>query len=169
MTETLSPSLPEDVERRVEAVLKEACDRGLTLVTAESCTGGLLASLLTDVDGGAHAFDRGFVAYTDAAKHELLGVSLDLLQGAGAVSAPVAAAMAEGALAASAGDIALSVTGFAGRGAPGDEPGLVFLGLARRKGEVRVSEHHFGDIGRGAVRIACLKHGLRMIQSALMA
>ena len=73
-TETLSPAIPEDVEDDVYRLLKAICDAELKLVTAESCTGGLLASLLTDVEGCGHAFERGFVTYTDAAKSEMLGV-----------------------------------------------------------------------------------------------
>jgi len=167
MTETLSPTLPPGTERKVHRVLKSACDRELILATAESCTGGLFASLLTDVDGCAHAFDRGFVTYTDQAKTQLLGVPAELIAEHGVVSAKVARAMALGALENSEADIALSVTGFAGRGGPDDEPGLVFLGVARRGGEAGTSEHHFGDIGRGAVRLACLDKGLDLLLAAL--
>jgi nicotinamide-nucleotide amidase len=168
MTETLSPALPADVEAAVHQVLKAACDRGLKLVTAESCTGGLLASLLTDVDGCGHAFERGFVPYTDAAKHALLDVPLPLLQRFTAVSAPVAGAMATGALARSGGDIALSITGFAGRGAADEEPGLVYFALARRDSAVRIEQARFGDIGRGPVRIACLRKALDMLGAELV-
>lgn len=167
MTETLSSTLPADVERKVHRVLKMACDLDLTLATAESCTGGLFASVLTDVDGCAHAFDRGFVAYTEEAKTDLLAVPSGLIETCGAVSAPVARAMTEGALAKSRADIVLAVTGFAGRGAPGDEPGLVFLAVGRRGADIQVCEKHFGDIGRGAVRIECLKVGLDMLLAAL--
>ncbi|WP_297507804.1 CinA family protein [uncultured Caulobacter sp.] len=167
MTETLSPTLPPAVEHKVETVLRIACAESLTLATAESCTGGLFASVLTDVDGRAHAFERGFVTYTDQAKAQVLGVPATLLESQGAVSAPVARAMAEGAVRASEADIALSVTGFAGRGAPDDEAGLVFLAVARRDGPVTVTEHHFGDVGRGAVRIACLDAGLDMLLATL--
>jgi nicotinamide-nucleotide amidase len=167
MTETLSPTLPAPVERKVHQVLETVCDLGLTIATAESCTGGLFASLLTDVDGCAHAFDRGFVSYTDQAKSDLLDVPPELIETHGAVSEAVARAMAAGALARSEADIVLAVTGFAGRGGPDDEPGLVFLAVGRRDAEIDVSEHHFGDIGRGAVRIACLDAGLNMLQALL--
>jgi nicotinamide-nucleotide amidase len=167
MTETLSPALPADVEAVVLEVLKAAGDRELKLVTAESCTGGMLASLLTDVEGFSHAFERGFVPYTDEAKHALLDVPLPLLERFTAVSAPVAEAMAAGALARSSGDIALSITGFAGRGGPNEEAGLVYFALARRDSAVRIEEAHFGDVGRGPVRIACLRTALRMLRSAL--
>src|SRR5688572_12157344 len=132
MVETLSPALPPNIERLVERVLKAACDRELTLATAESCTGGLLASLLTDVEGCAHAFDRGFVTYAAEAKAELLGVHPGLLDSPGPVSEAVARQMAEGALRHSRADLAVSVTGFAGPGGPGDTPGLVHFALARR-------------------------------------
>lgn len=166
MTETLSPTLPPDVEALVMQVLKAACDRALKLVTAESCTGGLLASLLTDVDGCAHAFERGFVTYTDEAKTELLDVPAEMIARHTAVSGPVAEAMAKGALRRSRGDIALSVTGFAGRGAEDEEPGLVFFALARTGRDIRIDERHFGDVGRGEVRIACLRHALEMLRDA---
>lgn len=169
MTETLSPALPADVERLIEVVLKQACDRGLKLVTAESCTGGLLASLLTDVEGRGHAFDRGFVPYTDEAKTQALDVPADLLRRFTAVSAPVAEAMARGALARSGGDIAISITGFAGRGAPGEEPGLVFFAVLRRGEAARLHEAHFGDIGRGPVRLACLRQALEMLRETVCA
>ncbi|HEX2802059.1 MAG TPA: CinA family protein, partial [Phenylobacterium sp.] len=149
------------------AVLREACDRRLKLVTAESCTGGLLASVLTDVDGFGHAFERGFVTYTDESKMELLDVPPGLLARHGAVSPQVAEAMATGALIRSSGDVAMAVTGFAGRGAPEDEPGLVFFALARRGRPVWIQEAHFGDIGRGPVRLACLRHALRMLRDNL--
>jgi nicotinamide-nucleotide amidase len=167
MAETLSPSLPPKVEDLAYRVAKAACDKDLRLVTAESCTGGLVASLLTDIDGCAHAFERGFVTYTDDAKHELVGVPLSLLRDHGAVSAAVARAMALGALAASKGHIALSVTGFAGRGAPDEEPGLVYFGLAGHGRETVVVRKRFGDVGRGAVRLACLEVGLEMLLDAI--
>lgn len=166
-TETLSPAIPEDVEHDVYRLLKAICDAKLKLVTAESCTGGLLASLLTDVDGSGHAFERGFVTYTDAAKSEMLGVDQGLLEDKGAVSREVAIAMAEGALTRSSGDLALSVTGFAGPAGEDDEEGLVHFGLARRGGETLHCEEHFGACGRGEVRLKCLRTALRMLDSAL--
>ena len=160
MAEALSPALPGPIEERTHAVLREACERQLSLATAESCTGGLLASLLTDVPGCSHAFERGFVTYTNDAKAELLSVPRALLDEPGPVSEPVARAMAEGALKASRADIAVSVTGFAGAG---DEPGLVHFGCASRYGPTRHREERFGDIGRAAVRLACLEVALEMI------
>lgn len=169
MTETLSDSLPTEVERLVERVLTAACDRDARLATAESCTGGLLASVLTDVEGRSHAFERGFVTYTDEAKHEQLGVPRDVLAAHGAVSEPTARLMALGALEHSKADVAVAVTGFAGPAGPDGEPGLVHFAVADRKGDVRHEAHHFGDGGRGPVRLACLKVGLRMLLEALEA
>ena len=134
MTETLSIGIPTGLDADVHRVLNEACARDLRLATAESCTGGLLASLLTDVEGSSHAFDRGFVVYTDEAKRDLLGVPDAVLREHGAVSRAVALAMAEGALERSPADVALAVTGFAGRAKDGEEPGLVHLACSRAAG-----------------------------------
>jgi nicotinamide-nucleotide amidase len=166
MTETLTASLPNDVEALIERVLKAACDRDIMLATAESCTGGLVASVLTDVEGRSHAFDRGFVTYTDQAKHQALGVSSDLLEQEGAVSEPVARAMAEGALKRSDAGVAVAITGFAGA-AGADEAGLVHFAVASTVGETQHEVHRFGDIGRGPCRIACLRVALTMMEAAL--
>lgn len=114
MSETLEPVLPAELDREAERAMRWLCDKGLTVATAESCTGGMLASLLTDIEGCGHGFDRGFVAYSDKAKQELLGLPAELVDANDAVNAEVARVMAEGALEQCAVDIALSVTGFAG-------------------------------------------------------
>ena len=165
--ETLSPVLPDEVDRAARSVLELACDKELTIATAESCTGGLLSSLLTDVEGASHAFERGFVVYSEEAKCELLNIARDTVERCGAVSREVAVAMAEGALGASHADVAVSVTGFAGRGAPGDEPGLVHFACARGGRDTAHREEHFGDIGRGPVRIECMRVALSMLREAL--
>ncbi|MDB5459054.1 MAG: cinA [Caulobacteraceae bacterium] len=162
MAEALDPILPGRVEALTRQVLTEASLRGFGLATAESCTGGLLASLLTDVPGASHAFDRGFVVYTDAAKAELLGVDRALLKTHGAVSEPVARAMAEGALRRSAAEIALSITGWA-EGAPGHPAGLVHFASARRSHPTTHRVECFGDIGRARLRIGCLEASLEMM------
>jgi nicotinamide-nucleotide amidase len=167
VTETLSPVLPDEVERMTHALLQAACDRNLTLATAESCTGGLLASLLTDVEGVSHAFERGFVVYTEEAKAELLGIDPELIGRCGAVSREVAVAMAEGALSRSKADIALAVTGFAGSGGNSDEPGLVHLAVAKQGRETQHREERFGDIGRGRIRIASIRTALTMMRDML--
>ncbi|WP_114391632.1 CinA family protein [Oleisolibacter albus] len=141
---------------------------GLWLVTAESCTGGLIAGTLTAVAGSSAVVDRGFVTYTNAAKSEMLGVPAALIEAHGAVSEPVAQAMAEGALAHSRADVALAVTGIAGPGGgTATKPvGLVFIARARRGGEVLVERHVFaGD--RDAVRLATVARALDLALEAV--
>lgn len=167
MTETLSPALPNDVEALIERVLKTADERDITLATAESCTGGLLASVLTDVDGRSHVFERGYVVYTNDAKSDELAVPGRLIEQNGAVSEPVALAMAEGALRSSGAGAAVAITGFAGRAGPDDEPGLVYFAVAAEGAPTVHEEHHFGDIGRGPVRLECLRTALRMLERAV--
>ena len=167
MTEELSPAMPADIEALIEAVLTLACDNDITLCTAESCTGGLLASVLTDVEGRSHAFERGYVVYTDDAKEDEVAVPERLIRQKGAVSEPVARAMAEGALRASGAGVAVAVTGFAGKAGPDDEPGLVHFALAAEGAPTIHEEHHFGDIGRGPVRLDCLRVALRMLRDAV--
>src|SRR6059058_2400045 len=111
--------------------MHRVCDKKLSIATAESCTGGMLAALLTDIQGASHGFDRGFVTYTKESKTQLLGIEPSLLDQNDAVSEVVARAMAEGALKRSSADIAIGVTGFAGPAGPGKEEGLVHFGLAR--------------------------------------
>ncbi|AEG47849.1 CinA domain protein [Sphingobium chlorophenolicum L-1] len=165
--QTLSPAFPDEVEQGAASLLRACCDRGVKLATAESCTGGLLASLLTDVEGASHAFERGFIVYSDEAKCELLGVARDRIDACGAVSREVAIAMARGAIATSSADIALAVTGYAGAAPDGGEAGLVHLACARRDGATDHREMHFGDIGRGPVRIAAVRVALDMMKQAL--
>lgn len=166
-SETLSPVLPTSTEEAAEALLRLCCDAELTLATAESCTGGLLASLLTDVEGASHAFERGFVVYSEDAKCELLGIARQQIDSCGAVSRDVALAMARGALARSRADIALAVTGYAGSAPPGEEPGLVHFACARRNGPTAHREEHFGDIGRGPIRIAAIAVAIAMMTEAV--
>jgi nicotinamide-nucleotide amidase len=168
VAEALDPALPPALDALAKQVLREACERGLMLVTAESCTGGLLASLLTDEPGMSHAFDRGFVTYTDASKHELLGVPMAVLAEHSAVSEPTARAMAQGALAKSNAAVAVAITGYAeGSAKRGQEAGLVHFASARTGRPVFHREEHFGDIGRAGVRLACLNVGLTMMLERL--
>lgn len=167
MTETLAPLIPDDIDRMTHALLRSAVARKYRLATAESCTGGLLGSLLTDVEGASHVFERGFIVYSEDAKCELLGIARELVDSCDAVSREVAVAMAEGAIHASYADIALAITGFAGRARRGGEAGLVHFACARRDGPTRHREEHFGEIGRGEVRIACLRVALEMMQAAI--
>ena len=167
MAEALDPVVPPAVDDLAKFVLREACDRDLKLATAESCTGGLLASLLTDIPGQSHAFERGFVVYTPEAKHEMLGVPAEILETEGAVSEACARAMAEGALSRSKADLAISITGFT-EGGPGQPAGLVHFACA---GADRPTCHlvkRFGDIGRAEVRLQALETALKLMRDQLV-
>ena len=166
-TETLEPALPPALEQRACDLLDRADALEMQIATAESCTGGLLAALLTDVGGRGHVFERGFVTYSEEAKSELLGIPMETIKEHTAVSRKVALAMAQGALERSKAHLALSITGFAGPGGPDDEEGLVHFACARRNGETCHREEHFGAIGRGPVRIAALEVALAMMDEAL--
>ena len=150
------------------AALLEACrQESLRIATAESCTGGLIAAVLTEVPGSSDVFERGFVTYSNAAKTEMLGVPAELIAAHGAVSEAVARAMAEGALARSAADIAVSVTGVAGPGGGTENKpvGLVHIGAMRRGGPARHREKRFGDIGRRAIRLASVAEAFDMLRA----
>jgi len=151
-----------------EEVLAACQDKGLMVVTAESCTGGLIAGILTEVAGSSAVFDRGFVTYSNEAKMDLLSVAEDDLQAYGAVSEQVARQMASGALARSRAQIAVSVTGIAGPGggSPEKPVGTVFFGLAV---ENRSPVHRhclFPDEGRGGIRTLSIKTALDLLLNA---
>ena len=165
--DTLEPSLPDAVLARADRVLDLAKSRRLSLSAAESCTGGLLAALLTDVPGCSHLFERGFVTYSEDAKMEMLGVDRERLDAYGAVSREIARDMAQGALNHSKADVAISITGFAGPGGDGDEEGLVHFACAHRGGPVADREEHFGAVGRAEIRKAALEAALEMMEEAL--
>jgi nicotinamide-nucleotide amidase len=167
LSETLQPALPDHLDDQAERLMRRLCDRELTVATAESCTGGMLAALMTDIEGAGHGFDRGFVTYTKDSKTELLGIEPSLLDQNEAVSEVVARAMAEGALKRSQADIALGVTGFAGPAGPDHEEGLVHFALARRDGRTVHREEHFGALGRGAVRVKSLETLLHMLEQCI--
>lgn len=147
-----------------------ACkSHGLKLATAESCTGGLIVGVLTEIAGSSAAVDRGFVTYSNEAKTEMLGVPAGLVESVGAVSSEVALAMAEGAIARSDADIAVAVTGIAGPGGgSADKPvGLVHFGAIRRGCAAKHAEHRFGDIGRSAIRLATVREALLMLRGLI--
>lgn len=148
-------------------VLDAARARGVLIATAESCTGGLIAGALTEVPGSSDAVDRGFVTYSNTAKRQMLGVRADTLEAHGAVSEPVAAEMAAGALRHSEAGIAVAVTGIAGPGGSEHKPeGRVCFGVAQPFGS-RTETVEFGAIGRSQVRAASVEHALRMLLDAL--
>ncbi len=153
---------------KVAELLAEARYWGLKVATAESCTGGMVAAALTDVAGSSDVFERGFVTYSNAAKVELLGVSEETLAAHGAVSEPIAREMAEGALAHSGAQLAVSITGIAGPGGSEFKPeGRVCFGLARKGRETRVETVEFGALGRAKVRKAATEHALGLLRSAM--
>ena len=148
-----------------EQVLAQFRARDWHLVTAESCTGGLLAAALSAIAGSSDVVERGFVAYSNEAKIELLGVSADTIAAHGAVSAQTAAAMARGAVAHAPVDLAVSIAGVAGPGGGTlQKPvGLVYLGVATKDGTARVERRIFpGD--RTEIRRAALMLALELLQ-----
>lgn len=148
-------------------LIEKASSLGKMIAAAESCTGGMVTTALTDIPGSSAVVERGFVTYTNAAKTELLGVKPNTLAAHGAVSEEVAAEMARGALAASHAQIAISVTGIAGPGGSDHKPeGRVCFGLADGS-YVRTETVEFGALGRDKVRRAARDHALRLILSAL--
>lgn len=164
---TLSSALPDVLIGEAVALLKEAERIGIKLSTAESCTGGLLASLLTDVEGTSHVFDRGFITYSARSKCDLLGIDAQMIDRHGAVSEPVSRAMAWGALKRSDAAIAFAITGFTGRADVSDEAGLVHLACAAENGYFQHHVYHFGDIGRGPTRIATLRAAIKHLSEAV--
>ena len=147
-------------------LVRRSKEAGLTIATAESCTGGLIAAALTAVPGASSVLECGFVTYSNESKTQMLGVPGELIAKNGAVSAEVAAAMAAGALARSRADIAVAVTGIAGPdgGSDAKPVGLVHLAGARRGGALLHEEKRFGDIGRNEVRTEAAAAALALIE-----
>jgi nicotinamide-nucleotide amidase len=139
--------------------------KGLTIATAESCTGGLVAGALTDIAGSSAVVDRGFVTYTNAAKEQMLGVPVETLKQHGAVSRETAEAMAKGVLAHAPADLAVSITGIAGPdGGSAEKPvGLVHFAAAARDGRLIHRERRFGNLGRAEVRRLSVLQALAML------
>ena len=162
----LSPLVPAAAE-----LIALCTARGLTIATAESCTGGLIAGLLTEVPGSSAVVERGFVTYSNLAKTELLGVAKSMLddQRIGAVSEETALAMAEGALKRSDADLVVAVTGIAGPtgGTPAKPVGLVHFAAQKRGGIAHHAERRFGAIGRSAVRLATVREALAMLRDLI--
>jgi nicotinamide-nucleotide amidase len=152
-----------------EIVLAEAREKRLRIATAESCTGGLIAGLLTEIPGSSDVLERGFVVYSNTAKADLLGVPGDLIADQGAVSEAVARAMAEGAMENSNAHMAVAVTGIAGPGGGTrlKPVGLVHIAAAREGRSILHEAHRFGDIGRSAIRFKSVEMALLLIRTLL--
>jgi nicotinamide-nucleotide amidase len=161
------PDSAEKLAHRAEGVLQKVKDAGHSVATAESCTGGVLAALLTDIPGLSSTFDRGFVTYSEESKSDLLGVEPMLIARHGVVSREVAEAMAKGAFERSKANLAISITGYAGPGAGSDQPGLVHLALARAEGPMIHRECDFGEAPRDRVRQLTVNAALEMLEQAL--
>jgi nicotinamide-nucleotide amidase len=161
---TVSPALLD----RAAALLRRCEAQGMRIATAESCTGGLVAGLLTEIPGSSAVVERGFVTYSNEAKRDMLGVPGELLDAHGAVSEPVARAMAEGALARSRADVAVAVTGIAGPGgATATKPvGLVHFALAATGRPTAHLERRYGDLGRTVVRARAVEDALALLEHA---
>ena len=156
---------PDSVMRLAKVLLAQAIEAKLTLAFAESCTGGLIAAAITELDGASAAVDRGFVVYSNRAKTEMLGVPPELIEQYGAVSEEVARAMAEGALKNSGAHVSVSCTGIAGPtgGTPAKPIGLVHFAAAREGQTTLHQECRFGDIGRSEIRMRSVEAALKLL------
>jgi nicotinamide-nucleotide amidase len=156
----LAPLVP-----RARAVIEDCTVAGIKIAVAESCTGGLVAAVLTEIPGSSAVVDRGFVTYSDAAKAEMLGVPAELIRRFGAVSRECALAMVAGALARSGADIAISITGIAGpAGGTAEKPvGLVHFGAMRKGSPAYHVVRNFPDEGRDSIRAAAVREALGLL------
>jgi nicotinamide-nucleotide amidase len=163
------PVFDQALLAQAKQFLDGARAQGLRVVTAESCTGGLIAGLLTEIPGASDVMERGFVTYSNEAKEDLLGVPGDLIAQYGAVSEPVARAMAEGALKHSLAHLAVAVTGIAGPGGgTAEKPvGLVYVAALRLERAPRIKELRLGDIGRSEVRSRTVAEAMALLQKLL--
>ena len=150
------------IEQRCCELLKA---RGMTFAAAESCTGGLIAKRITDVPGASLVFMGGVVSYTDTVKHRVLGVPAEMLEEYGAVSAPVARAMAEGARRATTADLAVSVTGVAGH-ERGNAVGTVFIGFSTPE-ETVAERFDFGEKSRAEIRALSAEEALKLLEEKM--
>ena len=161
----------EELLAQARALLDLCRAKKLMIATAESCTGGLVAATLTEIPGSSDVVERGFVTYSNAAKETMLGVPSATLERFGAVSREIAEAMAQGALAHSPADLAVSITGIAGPGGgtPDKPVGLVHFAAAARGGRLMHQECRFGDIGRAQVRLVSVRQALAMLHDLAQA
>ena len=152
---------------RAKDIVERASAAGIMIATAESCTGGMISAVITDIAGSSRVLDRGFVTYSNAAKMDMLGVSADTLDTHGAVSEQVAVEMATGALKHSNATLTVSVTGIAGPGGSDFKPeGRVCFGIATEQG-VETQQVDFGPLGREGVRSATVAHALELLLQKL--
>ncbi len=160
---------PSPLLRLAETLLAEAREKKLRVATAESCTGGLIGALLTEIPGSSDVFERGFIVYSNRAKQDMLGVPGELIADQGEVSEAVARAMAGGAVANSHAHLAVSVTGVAGPGGGTNlKPvGLVHIAACREGRSILHEAHRFGDIGRNEVRIKSVEAALSLLRRLL--
>jgi nicotinamide-nucleotide amidase len=158
----------EALRARAAALVRRFAAQRRTIATAESCTGGLVGALITEIPGSSAVFERGFIVYSNAAKTELLGVPESLLAAHGAVSEQCARALAEGAITRSHADVAVSVTGIAGPGGGSAEKpvGLVHFALASRGGEVFALRRLYGELSREAIRLRSVDDALSLLERA---
>lgn len=158
-----------DLLHRAEALLRLCREKRIKIVTAESCTGGLVAGLLTEIAGSSDVFDRGFVTYSNSAKTDCLGVPMALVSRLGAVSRQVATAMAQGALVRSRADVAVAVTGIAGPsgGSAAKPVGLVYIAARNRLGPSMTREFRFAPEGRDAIRLASVAAALDLMEQVI--
>lgn len=159
---------PADLEAAAARIIADFSARGLTLATAESCTGGLIIGTLTEISGSSSVVDRGFITYSNQAKMDLLSVQSETLERYGAVSRQTALEMVEGALRKSGADLAVAVTGIAGPGGgSADKPvGLVHLAAGSANGTRLHREMRYGDLGRSDIRLATVRTALEMLVEA---
>jgi len=157
--------LDDDIVEAAKRLLAICKRKNLLVATAESCTAGLVAGTLTEIPGVSSILDRGYITYSDESKHEMLGVSRDILKTHGAVSRQTAEAMVRGVLGHSRVHLAVSVTGIAGPdGGSVDKPvGLVHFAAATRTGKLVHAEKRYGDIGRADVRKQSVLQAFRML------
>lgn len=154
--------------QQAEKLIGQCTIMGCQLVTAESCTGGLLAALLTEIAGSSRVYQQGYITYSNESKQRLLDVMPLLLESMGAVSSEVACAMAEGALANSTAHYAIAITGIAGpAGGSTEKPvGLVYIAIGQAGNTPQYTQHHFSG-NRSEIRLQAVEHALQKLQSVL--
>ena len=162
---------PPQVEGLASRIVNDFTLRNITIATAESCTGGLIAGALTEISGSSAVVDRGFVTYSNQAKMDMLGVEAATLERFGAVSRETALEMVQGALARSGASLAVAVTGIAGpTGGTAEKPvGLVHLAAKACNGRLIDREMRYGDLGRSGIRLATVMSALEMLLEAAQA